>query len=64
MENPFFYFFKNIDRKTPKKIYNSNYIRLYEKIAFKIDFGPREVPQPEIHESESAGFLDGAKIDL
>ena len=30
-----------------KKIRNSNYIVLYEKNAFRLDFGPREVPQPE-----------------
>ena len=37
----------NIGQNAPKKIYNSNYIVLNEKTAFKFDFGHCEVPQPE-----------------
>ena len=42
-----FFTFLNTDRNAPKKILNSNYIVLYEKTAFKTDFGLWEVPQPE-----------------
>ena len=30
-----------------KKNYNCNYMALYEKTAFKTDFGPQEVPELE-----------------
>ena len=30
-----------------KKTENSNYIALYEKTAFRNNFRPQEVPQPE-----------------
>ena len=40
--------FLNTDQNAKKKLYqNSNYIALYKKTAFKTDFRPREVPQPE-----------------
>ena len=54
MENPLFEvpFLKT--KRSKKIILNSNYIRLCIKIAFRNNFGPREVPQPEkTHESES-----------
>ena len=57
MENPFFKapFFKT---KCSNKIFeNSNYIGLCVKTAFGNNSGPWEVPKPEKHESESAGFL-------
>ena len=37
----------NIGRNALKKIQNSNYKLLYEKKAFRVNFGPREVPQSE-----------------
>ena len=47
MGNPFFDFVKYRPRHPKKIIYNSDYLVLYEKNAFRFDFGPREVPQPE-----------------
>ena len=40
-----FFTFLNIDRNAI--FFNSNYIALYEKTAFKTDFGPREVSELE-----------------
>ena len=40
MGNPFFDFV-NYGPKRSKKIENSNYIELYEKNAFRFDFGPQ-----------------------
>ena len=45
--NPFLDFL-NTDRNAPKNLIQiGKYIALYQKTAFKTDFGPREVPQPE-----------------
>ena len=33
---------------------------LYKKNAFGFNFEPQEVPQPKMHKSESAHFLDWA----
>ena len=49
MGNPFFDFVKYRPKHSNSFFFlkNSSYIVLYEKKAFRFDFGPREVPQPE-----------------
>ena len=43
-----FFTLLNMNQNAPfKKKKNSNYSVLYEKNAFRFNFGPREVPQPE-----------------
>ena len=59
----------NIGQNTPKKIKNINYIVLYGKTAFKLDFGNCEVPQPEnmhfhFHAFSDWGTSRGPKLIL
>ena len=46
MGNAFFTFFKYRPKRS-KKFFLRNYIRLYKKIAFGLDFRPQEVPELE-----------------
>ena len=43
----YFFDFGKYRPNLPKKSWNSNYVVLYEKNAFRFNFGPREVPQLE-----------------
>ena len=58
MGNQLVYLFFNIDQNAPKKK-KSNYIGPFEKIAFRFDFGPWELAQPETHEIDRACFPVG-----
>ena len=44
-------------QNAPKKIYNSNYIVLFEKNAFRFDVGPRKVPEVPRFKIESEGIF-------
>ena len=59
-------------RNLPNKNFNSNYIRFNGKTAFRIDFGPREVPKLEKKKTAPAlspacvfwlGHFSRSKID-
>ena len=59
MGNPFFDFIKyRPKRSNKKKIKNGNYIVLYEKNAFRFDFGPRKAPQTENIHFHFHAFLE------
>ena len=42
-----FFTWLNMNQNVPKKNQNSKNIVLHEKIAFRFNFGPQEVPQPK-----------------
>ena len=44
--------------------FNFNFIVLNENNAFRLNFGPLEVSQPETHESESACLPVGALCEV
>ena len=59
----------NIGQNAPQKIKNSNYIVLHGKNAFRFNFRPREVPQPEnmhfrFHAFSGWGTSRGPKLNL
>ena len=45
-----------LGRNAPK-ISNSNYTALYQKIAFKFDSGPREVPKPDYTQIRALAYF-------
>ena len=60
MKNPFFDFVKSRPTHSKKSFFNSNYIVLYKKTAFRFVFGPCKVPQPENMHFHFLAFSDWA----